>query len=958
MSLLKVFTRKLSKKNFQKAELSELWRYGLSNQNGLIAADIAQKLLAIGTNKGINLIRFPRNESEEIRETFLYLAQEKSKINFLKFKTGGEYLISIYDNEELVIWDVNERTVHLQVKLSINVTCIDFYPDSNWLFLGSDNGCVYIYDVVNGILSSQNILCKTKSGEAIPSSVQCIAVNPIKNRILIGFEYGLIIQYHIKKQKIIERYQQEEILTSVQWCPDGIHFITGTNKGSLCFWKTGKTIKPLVIKNVRDYTSQLTEKLNNIKEEGEEEGENQPSLELINPIDKIKWIQIEKNKTQIICSEKSLLQTTTSNITIITLQNVEFGSPLSMKKIVVDEEVKNFDIIPYENQLVLVTLSDNNCRFFNLTDSKEIDSIYNSLFLLKLPDIVRAIQTQFTKDFVTSFVSEEKYNESSQNILFNGYVTYHKDNILRYWLQTSYGFIFLESLPLPENIEIFDFLVSFDKTLIVYNNKFEIYSLEKDKSNCRDSIYPYSDSIHSTIKKTTFVKKGVVKLQKTKEFKSKIINFSYYKQMGISAVLTESKQLIIFSIYHDNGECIIDAETLLQNPITIDLLESNIDFPIIVIGNEKGQCMNYAVIQTEKEFILQPVQDSKFNVSSKILFIKSIPAMSINEIVENTISPVEVTNSTIDSDDNASPNGNSEKWNIKIHEKLYVVVTSSHIKVFKNKFSDLYDNLKLNYEPIFSEVVEIDGLKYCICMILNENLELYINIYSIPNLALYRVIKYPTNDLASFETLSITPTGLMIIWFKGNEFKQFYVWGREITVEEEDSQSSLIDLVSPYSAKSQSWSVDYDEALSYTIPKTRRTSIREIDTFLKKNLEISSPNKEICPINIESPSTKMFEDKSIFSFKQKIGLNKALSKSDSHFDKVKKENEPPMNSLEDKTKTTSNIYAQARENLEERGEHLEELDRQVSELNQGASEFLKSIREYNERMSKKKWYQL
>jgi len=79
--------------------------------------------------------------------------------------------------------------------------------------------------------------------------------------------------------------------------------------------------------------------------------------------------------------------------------------------------------------------------------------------------------------------------------------------------------------------------------------------------------------------------------------------------------------------------------------------------------------------------------------------------MSINEIVENTISPVEISN---DSDDNTSPN--TEKWNIKIHEKLYVVVTASHIKVFKNKFSDLFDSIKLEYEPIFSEVVEIDGI--------------------------------------------------------------------------------------------------------------------------------------------------------------------------------------------------------------------------------------------------------
>jgi len=203
-----------------------------------------------------------------------------------------------------------------------------------------------------------------------------------------------------------------------------------------------------------------------------------------------------------------------------------------MNKITIDENVKDFDIIPFENQLLLTTLSDDNCRFFNLNDHKEINNIYDSLSLLKLPNIIKSIQTQFTKDFITTFVPEEKYNAGSQNILFNGYVTYHSDNVLRYWLQTSFGFILLESLQLPENIEIFNFLVSFDKTLIVYNNKFEIYSLVKDNNGHRESVYLFSEDIQSTVK-VKFVKKGIVKLQKSKEFDSKIINFSYFKQMGM-----------------------------------------------------------------------------------------------------------------------------------------------------------------------------------------------------------------------------------------------------------------------------------------------------------------------------------------------------------------------------------------------------------------------------------------
>jgi len=362
MSIIKEFARRLSKKNIvEKAELTELWQYGLSNENGIVATDKSQKLLAIGTNKGINLIRFPRNKSEEVRETFLYLSKEKLNINFLRFKTGGEYLISIFDNEELVIWNVNERKVHFQVKLTINVSSIDFYPDSNWLFLGSDNGCVYIYDIVNGILSNTCIISRTKNGENIPSAVQCISINPCKNRILIGFEHGLIIQYHIKKQKVIERYQQEEILTFIKWNPDGVHFVTGSNQGSLFFWKTGKTAKPLCKKTLKEYINKNgNENEKNKENEGDKNNDSSNEIEndnnvttsnfdlnLINPIKKIEWLSASNNTTNLLCSEEEVIQSAKSKVTVLTFQNTEFGSPISVNQIEIDERIIDFNIIPF-----------------------------------------------------------------------------------------------------------------------------------------------------------------------------------------------------------------------------------------------------------------------------------------------------------------------------------------------------------------------------------------------------------------------------------------------------------------------------------------------------------------------------------------------------------------------------------------------------------------------------------
>jgi len=425
--------------------------------------------------------------------------------------------------------------------------------------------------------------------------------------------------------------------------------------------------------------------------------------------------------------------------------------------------------------------------------------------------------------------------------------------------------------------------------------------------------------------------------------------------MGIVAVLTETKILKIFSMYLDEDGYSEDAETFISNPLTVDLLESSVDFPLIVIGNEKGQCVNYMVIQTEKELKLQPVEDTKFNVSSKILFMKSIPAMSLNEIVKNTISPLQGSG-----DNNLSPK--SEGKNLKIHDKLYVVITSNIIKVFKNKFSDSYGNIKLDYEPVFSDVVEINGSKYCICIMVNENLDFYLNLYTIPSLDLVRVIKFPTKDLASIESLSITPTGLMIVWFKGNEFKQYFIWGKDVDTEEEnESRDTLDDIVSPYSAKSFYWSVDYDEELSYTIPKSRRTSIREIDSFLKKNLDINTQSTIISPISVESLKSAQSEEKIHFGFKPMRLINsRILSKSDSHCDNVRivKTRSRPSIELENDIKENENVFAQTKENIEERGERLDELNNQVSELNRGASEFLQSVREYNQRMSKKKWYQL
>lgn len=65
-----------------------------------------------------------------------------------------------------------------------------------------------------------------------------------------------------------------------------------------------------------------------------------------------------------------------------------------------------------------------------------------------------------------------------------------------------------------------------------------------------------------------------------------------------------------------------------------------------------------------------------------------------------------------------------------------------------------------------------------------------------------------------------------------------------------------------------------------------------------------------------------------------------------------------VKSNQEKSKLTSDPLSETRQKLDERGEKLEQLSEKFNELEEGSKNFLDNIKAYNEKQSKKKWWQL
>lgn len=78
-----------------------------------------------------------------------------------------------------------------------------------------------------------------------PGPVVHLSDNPLDaNKLLIGYESGLIVLWDMRGKYAELRWQSHEPLKSISWHYEGKHFVTSHIDGSLCTWPLRTTPKP------------------------------------------------------------------------------------------------------------------------------------------------------------------------------------------------------------------------------------------------------------------------------------------------------------------------------------------------------------------------------------------------------------------------------------------------------------------------------------------------------------------------------------------------------------------------------------------------------------------------------------------------------------------------------------------------------------------------------------------
>lgn len=228
--------------------LQEVFHHGVPNKASCLAYDVVQKVVAIGTLDGrIKILGKPGVELS------ISVKHRGHPITALCFAPNTGLLVAFFESS-LEVWNLETPKVVGSMTFDEIITTFHLYPESMYLFVGTDQGNVFVVDIQKVELSTYRILSNrvrqdTSAKHRAP--VRWLGVEPDSgSAILIAYGDGLIALWNFKQQKITKYFElNTQSLGACAWHPDGKMFIAGDEDGSLSFWKI-KSKKPFEQINV------------------------------------------------------------------------------------------------------------------------------------------------------------------------------------------------------------------------------------------------------------------------------------------------------------------------------------------------------------------------------------------------------------------------------------------------------------------------------------------------------------------------------------------------------------------------------------------------------------------------------------------------------------------------------------------------------------------------------------
>lgn len=231
--------------------------HGFPAKPSALAWDPLLRLLAIATKNGqIRIYGTPgvefygQNESSE------------SAITHLTFLNGQCRLVSLCEDNSLHLWQLKQlddsggmqltqvNSTSLEGKLKkISVVVADSRCEH--LMVGTEGGNIYLLNL-STFAMSDNIIYQDVVMQNVPEDykvnpgpVEAIAEHPAElNKILIGYQRGLIVLWDKKNLCADQTYVCSQQLESVCWHTDAAHFTTSHNDGSYMVWSATESTLP------------------------------------------------------------------------------------------------------------------------------------------------------------------------------------------------------------------------------------------------------------------------------------------------------------------------------------------------------------------------------------------------------------------------------------------------------------------------------------------------------------------------------------------------------------------------------------------------------------------------------------------------------------------------------------------------------------------------------------------
>eukprot|EP00118_Oscarella_pearsei_P010320 m.62892 g.62892 ORF g.62892 m.62892 type:complete len:1056 (+) comp35122_c0_seq5:281-3448(+) len=450
-------------------------RHGLPNNPTALAIDPVQKIVAIGSKAGAIRIYPKRRKIEFSSTTNRYAAffltfivftigrptvetyvehEPEAEVQQLLFLVNEGALISMTNNNVLHLWTLRQKCPAVVQTLNFSresITCCHLPVKSEWLYIGTDAGNVYLANVHTFVMSAYSVhwnhtIDIAQKGKR-PGPVVFLAEQPGNHhKLMIGFKSGLLVFWNLELKKAEMRFQYQSKFYCMSWLSDGTRFACGHSSGELSFWSL-KSHRPEQTVAPHDKTNQS-----------------------LLPVAKVEYLSCSRRDPVVVFSGGVPREDYQGTVTIYSHKSLH---TLTFDGVLVDFGVLCEQPFPDETRdpHTLIVLLENQILFYSMTlpGFPHCESPYG-LNLSVAPVTSTAYYTDLWGDFVNELtsVSAKTHKKASQKSPLVGgmlgcsgpsatidlIITGHVDGSVRLWNASSVNF---------QPIYTFDLSVSFIK---------------------------------------------------------------------------------------------------------------------------------------------------------------------------------------------------------------------------------------------------------------------------------------------------------------------------------------------------------------------------------------------------------------------------------------------------------------------------------------------------------------